>query len=310
MIRFTGLRLLQAVPVLLVVATVTFALLRFLPGGPFDREKALPPEILRNVHARYHLDDPLPRQYLRYLGDLARGELGPSYKYVGRDVADVISDALPVSLQLGAMAFAISLLVGVSAGLLAGAQRGYAFDRLTMVLAVLGVSLPGFVLGAALILGVGLELRWLPAALWEGPAYTLLPAFTLAALPTAYIAQLTRSSVLDVVQLDYVRTARAKGLAERQVHGRHVLRNALLAVVTYLGPLLATLLTGSFVVEKIFAIPGLGRFFVTAVTNRDYPLVLGVTLLYAAFVVLANLAVDLLYARLDPRIRLGGGEAR
>ena len=307
MIRYAAMRLLSALPVLLVVTTVTFGLLRFLPGGPFDREKALPPEILANIEARYHLDEPLHRQYLRYLGGLARGDLGPSYKYVGRSVGDVIGDALPVSLQLGGVALLLALLIGVPAGLAAGVRKGTAVDRVTMLLTMLGISMPSFVLGAGLILGVGLWLGWLPAALWEGPLYVILPALTLAALPAAYIGQLTRSSVLEVVDLDYVRTARAKGLPESQVRRRHVLRNALIAVVTYFGPLMATLLTGSFVVEKIFAVPGLGRFFVTAVTNRDYPLVLGVTLLYAVLVVTANLLVDLLYARLDPRIRLGGG---
>jgi len=304
-IRTVGLRLVLAVPVLLVVATITFALLRFLPGGPFDREKTLPPEIRKNVEARYHLDEPVLEQYLRYLAGIARGDLGPSYKYLGRDVRDVIGDGLPVSLQLGGVALALSLVLGVSAGLGAGVRAGTGFDRATMLLAVIGISVPGFVLGAALMLGVGLWLNWLPAALWEGPLHVILPALTLAALPTAYVAQLTRASVLEVVELDYIRTARAKGLPESLVRRRHVLRNALLAVVTYFGPLMATLLTGSFVVEKIFAVPGIGRFFVTAVTNRDYPLVLGVTLLYAALVVVANLLVDLLYARLDPRIRLG-----
>ncbi len=306
MIRYALARLLQAIPVLLVVASVTFALLRFLPGGPFDREKVLPPEILRNVEARYHLDEPLLQQYLRYLGGIARGDLGPSYKYVGRDVADVLGDALPVSLQLGGLALALALGFGVVAGLSAGVRRGTAADRWIMLASIAGVSLPGFVLGAGLVLGVGLGLGWLPAALWETPLHAILPALTLAALPAAYIAQLTRASVLEVIELDYVRTARAKGLPESRVRWRHVLRNALLAVITYFGPLMATLLTGSFVVEKIFAVPGIGRFFVTAVTNRDYPLVLGVTLLYAALVVVANLLVDLLYARLDPRIRLGG----
>ena len=309
MIRYALWRILQAIPVLLIVASITFALLRFLPGGPFEREKALPPEILRNIEARYHLDEPLGRQYLRYLADLARGDLGPSYKYVGRDVSQILGEALPVSIQLGALAFVISCVFGVGMGLLAAVRRGSASDRGIMLLALFGVSMPSFVLAAVLVLGVGLGLGWLPAALWEGPLYAVLPAITLAALPTAYVAQLTRTSVIEVIDLDHVRTARAKGLSEMRVRLRHVLRNALLAVVTYFGPLLAVLLTGSFVVEQIFAIPGIGRFFVTAVTNRDYPLVMGVTLLYAVLVVAANLAVDLLYGWLDPRIRLGGREA-
>ncbi len=309
MIRFALWRVLQGIPVLLIVASITFALLRFLPGGPFEREKALPPEILRNIEARYHLDEPLGRQYLHYLADLARGDLGPSYKYVGRDVSQILGEALPVSLQLGAVAFVLACVFGVAMGLLAAVLRGSAADRGIMLLALFGVSMPSFVLAAVLVLGVGLGLGWLPAALWEGPLYAVLPAITLAALPTAYVAQLTRTSVIEVIDLDHVRTARAKGLSEMRVHLRHVLRNALLAVVTYFGPLLAVLLTGSFVVEQIFAIPGIGRFFVTAVTNRDYPLVMGVTLLYAVLVVAANLAVDLLYGWLDPRIRLGGREA-
>ena len=309
MIRYAIGRLLQGLPVLLAVATVTFAMLRFLPGGPFDREKALPPEILRNVEARYHLDEPLPIQYGRYLLGLVQGDLGPSYKYLGRDVSDILGDALPVSMQLGVVALLLSVIAGISAGLAAGMRRGTAFDRGIMLLAVVGISVPSFVLGAALILALGLWLGWLPAALWEGPRHVVLPAVTLAALPAAYIAQLTRASVLEVVELDYIRTARAKGLSEARVRWQHVLRNALLAVVTYFGPLLAILLTGSFVVEKIFAIPGIGRFFVTAVTNRDYPLVLGVTLVYALLVVIANLVVDLLYAWLDPRIRVGSPES-
>jgi oligopeptide transport system permease protein len=306
MIRYALLRLLQGIPVLLIVATVTFTLLRVLPGGPFDREKTLPPEILRNVEARYHLDEPLHRQYLRYLGGILSGDLGPSYKYLGRDVADILSDAFPVSVQLGSVALVLSFGLGVGAGLLAGVRVGSFQDRSLMLLAVLGISLPSFVLGAGLVLLVGLALGWLPAGLWEGISYVVLPAITLAALPTAYIAQLTRASVLEVAGLDYVRTARAKGVSERRIRWLHILRNSLLAVVTYFGPLLAILLTGSFVVEQIFAIPGMGRFFVTAVTNRDYPLIMGVTLVYASLVVVANLAVDLLYAWLDPRIRLGG----
>ena len=309
MIRYAAGRLLQGLPVLLAVATVTFALLRLLPGGPFDREKALPPAIRANIEARYHLDEPLLRQYARYLSGVVRGDLGPSYKYPGRDVADILADSLPVSIQLGSLALLISLGVGVAAGLTAGMRGGSPLDRVLMGATLLGISVPSFVLGAALMLGVALRFGWPPAGLWESPAYAILPALTLAALPTAYVAQLTRSSVLEVAGHDFVRTARAKGVSEARVRWVHVLRNALLAVVTYFGPLLAMLLTGSFVVEQIFAIPGMGRFFVTAVTNRDYPLVLGVTLVYAVGIVGANLVVDLLYGWLDPRIRLARDDA-
>lgn len=305
MIRYTLSRLAQSIPVLLTVATVTFALLRFLPGGPFDREKVLPPEVLRNIEARYHLDAPIAEQYLRYLGGLVRADLGPSYKYLGRDVDDILADAIPVSAVLGGLALLLSVGVGVPLGLAAGARAGSRLDRAIQGATLLGLSVPNFVLGAGLILGFALGLGWLPAALWDGPSYALLPAITLAALPATYLAQLTRASVIEVMDLDFVRTARAKGVSEGRVRRHHVLRNALLAVVTYFGPLLATLLTGSFVVEQVFAVPGLGRFFVTAVTNRDYPLVLGVTLVYAVLVVIANLGVDLIYAWLDPRIRPG-----
>jgi oligopeptide transport system permease protein len=304
--RYALGRLLAAIPVLWVVATLTFALLRFLPGGPFDKERSLPPEIMRNLEKRYALDGTLLEQYRDYLVRLAHGDLGPSYKYVGRDVADILADAVPVSLELGALAFAIAVVGGVGLGLAAGARRDTRVDRVIALASLVGVSAPSFVIGAALILVFGLWLDWLPAGLWEGPLHAILPAFTLAALPLAYAAQLSRAQVVAVLDQDYVRTARALGVPESRVRRHHVLRNALLAVLTYFGPLLAILLTGSFVVEKVFAVPGMGRFFVTAVTNRDYPLVLGVTLVYALLVVLANLAVDLAYAWLDPRIRLGG----
>ncbi len=306
MIRHVLGRVLASVPVLWLVATLTFALLRFLPGGPFDKERTLPPEILRNLERRYALDGTLAEQYVDYLRRITHFDLGPSYKYVGRDVADILADALPVSVELGLVALAIALAGGVGLGLAAGTRRDTGVDRAIALGSLVGVSAPSFVIGASLILGVGLYLNWLPAGLWEGPRYAILPALTLAALPLAYIAQLTRAQVIAVMDQDYVRTARAKGVPEGRVRRHHVLRNALLAVLTYFGPLLAILLTGSFVVEKIYAIPGMGRYFVTAVTNRDYPLVLGVTLVYATLVLGANLIVDLLYAWLDPRIRVGG----
>ena len=305
MIRYALRRLAAGVAVLWLVATVTFALLRFLPGGPFDKERALPPEIVRNLEKRYALDGSLLEQYARYLRGLAHGDFGPSYKYVGRDVGDILRDAVPVSMELGAAAFALAAAGGIGLGLAAGARRDTAADRAIGLASLVGVSAPSFVIGAGLILVFGLGLNWFPAGLWEGPLYAVLPACTLAALPMAYAAQLTRAQVIAVMEQDYVRTARALGVPEARVRRRHVLRNALLAALTYFGPLLATLLTGSFVVEGIFAIPGMGRFFVTAVTNRDYPLVLGVTLVYGALIVFANLAVDLAYAWLDPRIRVG-----
>jgi len=307
-IRFVLRRLAAGAVVLWVVATVTFALLRLLPGGPFDKDRVLPPEIMRNLERRYALDGTLGEQYVRYLGGLARGDFGPSFKYVGRDVGDILLEAVPVSMELGGAAFALAVVGGISLGLAAGARRNRPADRAIGLLSLAGVSAPSFVVGAGLILTFGLRLDWFPAGLWEGPLYAVLPACTLAALPMAYAAQLTRAQVVAVMDQDFVRTARALGVPEGRVRRRHVLRNALLAVLTYFGPLLATLLTGSFVVEGIYAIPGMGRFFVTAVQNRDYPLVLGVTLVYGALIVLANLAVDLAYAWLDPRIRVGAEE--
>lgn len=304
MIQVVVRRAVWGIGVLWLVATLTFALLRVVPGGPFDSEKQLPPEILANVEAKYHLDEPVWRQYARYLGGVARGDLGPSFKYLGRDVATILAETFPVSCGLGVVALGIAVAAGVAFGIAAGSRPDGWMDRGGMLAATAGVALPNFVLGVALVLIVSHRLHWLPPALWEGPRYVLLPALTLGLGPAAYIARLTRASLLDVARQDYVRTARAKGLSDRAVLISHQLPNALMPVATLLGPLTAALITGSFVVEYLFAIPGMGRFFITAVTNRDYPLIMGATLLYAGVLVAANLAADLVAARLDPRIRL------
>jgi oligopeptide transport system permease protein len=304
MIRVIARRIGWGLTVLWVVATLTFLLLRVVPGGPFDTEKQLPPEILANIEAKYHLDEPAWQQYLRYLGGLATGDLGPSYKYLGRDVADILWETFPVSLALGLVALALAVVVGLAFGILAGERPGTGIDRGGMVVATAGVALPNFVLGALLVLIASHRWHLLPPALWEGPRSLVLPALTLGLGPAAYIARLTRSSLLDVAHHDYLRTAHAKGLTRAMVLFKHQLPNALMPVVTVLGPLAAALVTGSFVVEYLFAIPGMGRFFITAVTNRDYPLIMGATLLYAALLVIANLVVDLAYAWLDPRVRI------
>ena len=304
MIRALARRAVWGLAVLWVVATLTFLLLRAVPGGPFDSEKQLPPEIIANIEAKYHLDQPVWRQYLLYLGGLVRGDLGPSFKYVGRDVVDILAETFPVSLALGAVALLVAVVLGLTFGILAGERPGTWVDRGGMMLATAGVAVPNFVLGAVLVLVVSHRLQLLPPALWEGPRYLILPALTLGLGPAAYIARLTRSSLLDVARHDFIRTAHAKGLSPRAVLFRHQLPNALMPVVTILGPLTAALVTGSFVVEYLFAIPGMGRFFITAVTNRDYPLIMGVTLLYAAVLVAANVVVDLAYAWLDPRVRI------
>lgn len=303
MTRFLLGRVLWGAGAIALAVTVSFALLRAIPGGPFDADKALPPEVLRNLERAYGLDRPLHRQYLGYWKGVLRGDLGPSYKYRSRGVTDILRDAFPVSAALGLAAFCLAAAVGVGLGVAAALRPGGRTDRGLMALAALGVSLPSFVLGALLVYAVGLKLRWLPPARWEGPESILLPALTLAAAPAAYLARLTRGAFLDAAGQDFVRTARAKGAGPLRTAAKHVLRNALVPIVTVLGPLFAMLITGSFVVETIFALPGMGRFFITAVLNRDYPLVMGVTLTAAALVVVANLAVDVAYFVLDPRIR-------
>jgi len=302
--RFVIRRLGVGVLSLWVVVTVTFLFLRVIPGGPFDKERVLPPEIQANLAAKYHLDEPLLSQYVRYLGQMARGDLGPSYKYLGRSVNDILRESFPVSAQLGLLALVYGTLGGIAAGLLAGMKRGRWPDRLTMLVATTGISLPTFVIGVLLVLLFAHTWKLLPPALWEGPSYRVLPAITLGLAPAAFIARLTRSSVLDVMNRAYITAALARGVGRGRLALRHVLKNAILPVATLFGPLFADLLTGSFVVEYIFGVPGMGRFFITAVTNRDYPLVMGVTVVYAALVILANLAVDVSYRWLDPRVEM------
>ena len=297
-------RLLHGVPVLLAVATVTFLLMHAVPGGPFDRDKKLPPEIIANIEAKYHLDKPVWQQYLLYLKQVVQGDLGPSYKYIGRDVSDIIRDTFPVSLTLGLCAVLVTLGLGIPAGLLSAARQNTVWDRTCIFIATLGISLPSFVLGALLILVFSHQLHLLPPALWEGPRHIILPALALGAGFAGYIARLTRSTVLEVLTTDYIRTARAKGLSESMVLVKHALKNSVSPIVSVMGPLTAGLVTGSFVIEYIFSIPGMGNYFITAVTNRDYPLIMGVTLVYAVLIVLANILVDLIYMKLDPRVSL------
>jgi oligopeptide transport system permease protein len=304
MIRFLLKRVVHGIAVLWIVATLTFVLLRLAPGGPFDRERRLPPEVLANIAAKYHLDEPLLKQYLRYMTALLHGDLGPSYKYLDRDVNDVISDTLPTSLVLGSLAIGFAILISLPAGTLAAYFRSSWIDRACMLLATLGISIPHFILGAVLIWCFAIQLGWLQAGRWDDMSSATLPTITLGAAPAAYLAALVRSSLIETLGEDFIRTARAKGLTERLVLMKHGLRNSMIPVLTVIGPLAAALLTGSFVVEYVFAIPGMGRFFITAVTDRDYPLIMGVTLVYTALLVGANLVVDLLYSQIDPRIRV------
>lgn len=300
--RFIFSRLLTGALVVFVVATLTFFLLRILPGGPFDAEKKIPPAILEAVEKKYHLDRPVHEQYLIYMGNLLRGDFGPSYKYEDRPVADIIRETLPVSAALGLIALAIAFFMGTTVGMISSLFPRSVHDAVSVVVSTSLVSVPSFVVGAALIYFFSVRWGVLPAALWGDAKHAVLPAVTLSLAPFAYISRLVRSNMLDVSGRFFVRTARAKGLGRTKIFVKHVLRNALIPVVTVLGPITAYLVTGSFVVEHIFAIPGIGRFFVFAVSNRDYSVVLGITIVYALILVIANLVVDLLYVLLDPRI--------
>lgn len=304
LIVYTMKRLVEAVIVLLVIVTMTFVLLRLVPGGPFDQEKALPPDIKANIEKKYNLDKPLVTQYFNYLGGMLKGDMGESYKYLGRPVSEIVAESFPASFLLGFYALLISFFVGIPLGLFAASRHNTVADNSSMIIAISGVSLPNFLVAAFLVQIFCMNWNVLPPAGWGSFYYYILPVVCLGIRSIAFIARLTRSSVLDVIGSDYIRTARAKGLSERTVLYKHVLKNSLIPVLTYSGPLVAAILTGSFVIEIFFAIPGVGKHLVQSVTNRDYPFILALTLLYAAILVLCNLIVDLLYAYFDPRIRL------
>lgn len=292
------------IPTLWIIATITFFLMRLAPGGPFMAEKDIPAEIKANIEQKYGLDKPLPEQYLIFMGNLLRLDFGPSYKFPSRTVREMIATGLPISLELGAYALIFALVLGIPAGIIAALRQNRALDHTIMGTAMLGVSMPDFVLGPLLIFIFSLTLFWFPPALWEGPINKILPTITLGSIYVAYIARLTRGGMLEVIRQDYIRTARAKGLSEWTVVTRHALKGALLPVVSFLGPAAARLVTGSIVVEKVFAIPGLGRYFVDGAFNRDYTLVMGVVLFYATFLIVFNLLVDMAYSWLDPRVKL------
>jgi oligopeptide transport system permease protein len=305
MIQYLVRRALQFIPVLLTVTIFTFAMVRVIPGGPFDRigDKTLPPEIVANLEAKYDLDKPVWMQYLDYLWNLLHFDLGPSFAYRTRTVNDIMADSLPVSAQLGAMSLVLALIIGIPTGCVAALRHNTGLDYGATFVAILFRSIPNIVLGPVLVWLFALKLGWFPVARWEGPKYWVLPVVTLGTAYSAGISRLTRGSLLEVLTEDYIRTARAKGLRELIVVGRHALKNALIPVITYLGPITAAILTGTFVVEYIFGIPGLGKHFIDSIGNRDYPLVMGTALLYALLLVSANLIVDITYAWLDPRIR-------
>jgi len=305
MLGFIFVRAAVTIPLIFLIITLSFFLVRLAPGSPLASERGVPPEIRANLERYYGLDQPWYVQYRNYLRGLVRFDLGPSYKYKDVTVNDLIRRGLPISAQLGALAYVLALLLGVPFGLIAAAKHGSLTDRSLMGLALLGISIPNFVLGPLLILLFGLILLWLPPAGWGDPAHIILPAVTLAAPYVAYLARLTRGGVLEVLRQEHIQTARAKGLSEQLVLFRHALRAGILPVVSFTGPALAFLITGTVVVERIFAIPGLGDLFVRAAFNRDYTLILGIVLFVSTALLTMNLLVDIAYALLDPRIRYG-----
>ena len=303
MLRYTVLRLLGAVPTLFLLITLAFFLIRAAPGGPFDAEKALPPEIEANLRAAYHLDEPLVQQFARYVGNLARGDFGPSFQYRDYTVTELIATGLPVSFRLGLAAMVLAVVAGVAAGTVAAMRRNRPADHAVMALAMTGISVPNFVLAPILILVFAVYLGWLPAGGLGGVAHMVLPVVALALPQVAWIARITRGSMTEVLSSDFIRAARAKGLSDADVVLRHALRPALIPVVSYLGPATAAVLTGSVVVEEIFGLPGIGRYFVQGALNRDYTLVMGVVVFYGVVIIVLNFLVDLAYAALDPKVR-------
>jgi len=303
MLRFIARRVLETIPVLFIIATVTFFMMRLAPGGPFDTEKQVSKEVRAHMEAHYGLDKSLFEQYLLQMKHLLQGDLGPSFKYPSRTVNEIIADAFPVSLELGVESLAVALALGLLAGMVASFRQNSAWDHIPMALAMIGLCVPTFVMGPLLISAFALHLDWFDAAGWFLPRDRVLPALTLGAFYAAYIARLARGGLLEILNQDFIRTARAKGAGGARILVKHALRGGLLPVVSFLGPAAAGLLTGSFVVETIFGIPGLGRYFVTAAFNRDYFMVMGAVLFYAVVVIAFNLLADIALVWLNPRLR-------
>jgi oligopeptide transport system permease protein len=296
-------RILWIIPVLFTVSIITFVLMHSVPGGPWDRDKALPDAVVTRLNAEYGLDKPLVEQYLTWAGGFVQGDLGPSYRFVDRRVNDIVGDGLPTTIQLGVMAFLLSVVIGIPLGIFAALGHNRWPDYLSTSISIIGISTPSFVLAILLVVFFAVQLGWFPTGRWEGPNYWVLPTVALAGFPIAVIARYTRASMLEVTRKDYIRTAQSKGLRDGAVVSRHMIRNALIPVVTILGPTLAFLVTGSFIIERIFSIPGVGQFYLSSIATRDYSLLMAMTVLYAFAVAFLNVVVDVLYAYIDPRIR-------
>lgn len=304
MLLFIFRRVLQAIPVLLVVSAVTFFMVRAAPGGPFDAERAVPPEVLKHLNERYHLNDPLWKQYFSYMGNVLQGDFGPSFKYPTHTVNDLILAGFPATLELSFYALIFALIIGLTAGVIASLRPNSLQDYIPMSSAMIGICMPTFVLGPILLLVFGVWLGWLPVAGWgQIPGDKVLPSVTLGFAYAAYIARISRGGMLEVLSQDYIRTARAKGLSTIRIVFVHALRGGITPVISFLGPAIAGLLAGSFVVESIFQIPGLGRFYVTAAFNRDYTMILGFTIFFAALIIVFNLLADIVLVWLNPKMR-------
>jgi peptide/nickel transport system permease protein len=305
-LRYIGKRVFYMLISLWVIATLTFIMMHLAPGGPFASEKKLPPQIIANLEAHYNLDKPLPVQYALYMKNLVMFDLGPSIKSESRDVNGILADGFPVSAQLGLEAMAFAVLAGLIMGVIASLRHNRLPDYTVMFLAVVGLAVPSFVLAPLFQKYFGLEWNLLPIAGWGSFEDTILPAIALSFTPLALMTRLMRSSMLEVMSQDYIRTARAKGLSPSRVITRHAIRNAILPAITIIGPLAVDIITGSFVIEKIFSIPGIGKYFVESIFNRDYSVIMGVTIFYSALLLLVNLLVDIAYTLVDPRIKIGG----
>jgi len=304
LISYLVRRVLWIVPVLFVVSILTFAMMKAAPGGPWDREKRVSESALAALNAKYGLDDPVYVQYFNWASKMLVLDLGPSFKYRDRTVNQIVADGIWTTVQLGIMAFTLAVLVGIPLGVLGALGHNKAPDYLTTSISIIGIATPTFVLAILLVLVFSLYLGWFPTGGWKGPEYWVLPTIALAGFSIAQIARYTRASMLEVTRKDYIRTAFSKGIADRAVVTRHMIRNALIPVVTILGPILAFMVTGSFIIETFFSVPGIGRYYVTAIEQRDYGVIMAMTVLYAAVVAILNLVVDVLYAYIDPRIRV------
>ena len=306
MTRFIIRRFISLIPTMFVVITLSFFLVRFAPGGPFSGEKNLPAQVIENLMKKYHMDEPLGKQYLRYFGDVLRGDFGPSLRYKENTVNELVGAAFPVSIVLGSTSLLLAVIFGIVVGIISALRQNHWQDYTAMSIAVVGISIPTFVVGPVLQLVFAMKLHWLPVAGWitgrSGLIALIMPALTLSFPFFAYIARLSRASILEVLRADYVRTARAKGLSEPVVIGKHVLKGSLLPVVSFLGPTFAQIITGTIVVESIFAIPGVGRIFVQSALNRDYPLIMAEVILLSLLLIVMNFVVDIVYGFLDPRI--------